>query len=484
MSETFPGGPLRRLAVRRGMIQSPQPTTPATELDRMVDRAGSVDAPVEVFAGGILVTLSVAPTGRLEDSTTTGWSRRLAAVVLLGLLVRSALLAQSLRTGGLDDLDKYLPLARGLVEGRGFALDGRPTAYRPPLYPLVLAPIVAVMGPRVDLGVAALHLVLGAATMALTWVAARRWGLAPGLSLFAVAVVAFDPVLVSQSRTVMTETLAAFLTAAALSALTLPGMAGVIVAGLAFGLGTLCRPSALPVAGMTALAALVFGPGNGRARVRRAVVLVVSAAALLTPWAARNWAVFGAPVWTTTHGGYTLYLANNPVYYNEVVNGPSGAVWTGPNQNAWWDQMSRAARGLSEPRADRAQRAAALRVIRTRPLDFARASVARLGRFWGLAPAAAVYPRGLRVLTTLWTIPIWVALACGLASRTSWRWPRVAAPAALFALTIVHTIYWTDLRMRAPLAPAIALLAATGLGRFSETSFAPKEGVRKDLKKK
>ena len=39
--------------------------------------------------------------------------------------------------------------------------------------------------------------------------------------------------------------------------------------------------------------------------------------------------IFGVPVWTTTHGGYTLALANNEVYYRDVLNGSPGAVWTG-----------------------------------------------------------------------------------------------------------------------------------------------------------
>jgi hypothetical protein len=167
-------------------------------------------------------------------------------------------------------------------------------------------------------------------------------------------------------------------------------------------------------------------------------------------------------VWTTTHGGYTLSLANNPVYYDEVVNGPPGAVWTGHNQWLWWDSVNRSTAGLSEVEADRALRTAALRVIAGRPGDFVRASWGRLGRFWGLSPAAAVYPRWLRIATALWTAPLWIALVLGLTARGLWSWPRIAAPAAVIALSLVHTIYWTDQRMRAPAVPAIALIAAAG----------------------
>ena len=45
-------------------------------------------------------------------------------------------------SGAFDDPDNYLPMARSLASGDGFSFKGRPTAYRPPLYPLVLVPAI------------------------------------------------------------------------------------------------------------------------------------------------------------------------------------------------------------------------------------------------------------------------------------------------------------------------------------------------------
>jgi 4-amino-4-deoxy-L-arabinose transferase-like glycosyltransferase len=364
--------------------------------------------------------------------------------------------------GRLDDPDNYLPLARSLAAGRGFVVNGRPTAYRPPLYPLVLAPLVAALGDRLAWGVAALHLALGAATVWLTAAAAARWGWSRAEVVATAAIVAFDPVLVAQARMVMTETLTACLLAAALAALTLQGSRGVALGGCAFGLAALCRPSTLPAAALAAVAAGLTPPGGWRARLARALVLAAATAATLAPWAWRNTRALGEPVWTTTHGGYTLALANNPVYYAEVVDGPPGAVWSGPNQRRWFESVNLRTAGMTEPEADRALRGDALRLVRDRPRDFARASLARLGRFWSVAPSAAVYPRWLRAATALWTAPLWVALAAGLARRDLWRWPRTAAPLVILALSAVHTVYWTDARMRAPAVPAITLVAAAG----------------------
>ena len=44
--------------------------------------------------------------------------------------------------------------------------------------------------------------------------------------------------------------------------------------------------------------------------------------------------------------------------------------------------------------------------------------------------------------------------------RELWSWPQITAPLAAIGLTLVHSLFWTDLRMRAPIVPAIALIAA------------------------
>jgi hypothetical protein len=48
----------------------------------------------------------------------------------------------------------------------------------------------------------------------------------------------------------------------------------------------------------------------------------------------------------------------------------------------------------------------------------------------------------------------------GLVQAELWRWPRIAAPLVVAGLSMVHSVFWTDLRMRAPIIPAIALIAA------------------------
>ena len=76
----------------------------------------------------------------------------LGAVVVLGVVIRAAAILQG--RGAFDDPDNYLPLARSLAAGDGFALKGRLTAYRPPLYPMLLAPSIAIAGGNLTWGIA------------------------------------------------------------------------------------------------------------------------------------------------------------------------------------------------------------------------------------------------------------------------------------------------------------------------------------------
>ncbi len=386
----------------------------------------------------------------------------IALIVLAGTAARVAVLLPEIRSGGLDDPDNYLPLARALANGEGLSFRGLPTAYRPPLYPLLLVPVVLITEDTA-LGIAALHGFLGAMTIVLTALAARRWGLGTLPALVASAIVSLDPVLVAQSRSVMTETLAACLLAGVLWAVTLPGRLGPICGGLLLGLSALCRPSALAIAVFAALGSALDKTTPKPRRWARAGLVIVVTFLTIFPWAVRNQFALGEMVWTTTHGGYTLALANNDVYYAEIVNGPPGKVWTGQNQRIWWEACARATEGMSEIDADRWMRDRAIETIRREPRTFLRASAARLGRFWGLAPSGAVYPQSFRTATSLWTVPLWAALMIGLVRRENWRWPRVVAISILLALSLVHTIYWTDMRMRASSVPAIALIAASAV---------------------
>jgi hypothetical protein len=391
-----------------------------------------------------------------------------------------------------DDRDAYLGLARGLVAGDGFVSPGShtPTAFRPPAYPLFVALVFAAGGGSLALGVA--QAILGCLTVGMTWWLGTRLGQTrfegTAVGLIAGLVVAFEPLSLANTALAMTETLATTLLVAWLAALLVPptSLTSACVAGLCTGLGLLCRPIFLPVFALGLAWAFVtsrsFRAPPQTAPTRKPtwslshhqiLLLVVGLVAGLTlaPWAIRNQLVFGRPLLTTTHGGYTLLLGHNDVYYADVVNGPPGAVWERDSLEQWQRQLERelAADGIAahdELARDAAcSRRAWAKIRENMPLAV-QSGLTLLGRFWSLAPRSTAerpLPDWLRLGIALFNAALFSLAAVGLVSL----WKRDTATAITLAIpllvfSILHSVYWSDQRMRAPLVPVLALLAAQG----------------------
>jgi len=173
---------------------------------------------------------------------------RLVWLLLLALVVRVGVLF--VVPGALaGDPDGYRALAENLWEHGTLGEGTQPTAYRPPLYPMLLLPCVALgKGAVATWAIGVLHVMLGVGTVGLVWWLGRRCGLGPW-AWAAGALVACDPILLGQSAVVMTETAAAFLVALALVGLVgfveAPSWRRGVAAGVALGACGLCRPELL-----------------------------------------------------------------------------------------------------------------------------------------------------------------------------------------------------------------------------------------------
>ena len=395
-----------------------------------------------------------------------------------------------------EDRDAYLAIAQNVADGNGFASvpDGPPTAFRPPLYPAVLAVLLRYGGgPR---AIAILHVVLGTATVGLTLFLGHLLRL--GWTRYLAAVfVAIDPLLLGHTAIVMTETLFTFLATSLICAVCVicvdskasqleeksdRGRCRIeIFTGVLFGLCALCRPTIWAYAVLAAcwycLSTLVAGNKKTSSRwwscCRRVPWRAgVAACLVLSPWVVRNIIVFGHPIATTTHGGYTLLLGNNPVFYREVVAQPWGTVWSGESLSAWQqsleDSIATTVPAVTGERdRDRWMYERAKKNIVNAPGLFVRACWLRFLRFWSFAPLGSTKDTipplahtGITLFYSLITVLLLFAL-CRL-PRPEWqRWMPLILLIASF--TLVHLVYWTNMRMRAPLVPAISLLAARAL---------------------
>lgn len=379
------------------------------------------------------------------------------------------------------DRDAYLPLASGIAAGRGYVVpeSQNPTAYRPPLYPVLLAGLMVALPPAAS--VAVVNLVWSLVAVWATWRAADWLSLGWG-RLVAALLVATDPMLILYSAQPMTEVTCAGLVA--LLVLLLVRRDGCdrthqFCIGILFGALVLCRPTFWPLAGL-ALVGWGCSRFSRRSDGEQPVTpsfpwrVIVGTLVVVAPWVIRNQVVMGSPILMTTHGGYTLLLANNPVFYTDVVDQGWGTEWKKDSFDRWQgeveaDLSQQLGDHATEVDRDRWQGLWARQFIASQPGRFLKAVVYRVRSLWSTTPqgdsAAAAGSSLIQFVGWFYTIEL-LALAIGLVA-VGFRITRGACPAApwcpLLALVLtvqlVHLVYWTNARMRAPIVPVICLFA-------------------------
>jgi 4-amino-4-deoxy-L-arabinose transferase-like glycosyltransferase len=319
--------------------------------------------------------------------------------------------------------------------------------------------------------IAIAHCLLGLATVWLTLLLGRRWNLG-SFAYFAAALVACDPILLNQSTLVMTETLAALLAVASLAFISMAveskghrHVAFAALAGASFGLAALCRPTFLLTLAF-GIVAMAWVLSDWRQILKSIIAMCVAATCVLAPWGIRNSVQLGSPIITTTHGGYTVLLGNNPDYYGFLKTAPWRSVWHAD----YLDASLSKSRSADEVANDRHEYALAWQTIRDQPGMFLYASLLRVGALWSVLPHQisdneSSTARLVRYAIATWYVVVFSLALVGIFSdathltRSLWLF----ALALVASFTAAHFVYWTDMRMRAPLVPAISLFAAEGL---------------------
>jgi len=422
-------------------------------------------------------------------------SRWFWGVLLLALVLRLGVVAVKF-SELTEDRDAYLGIARQVWAGAGYSAPGTeiPTAFRPPLYPLLLAFADGTAGVY---GIAMLQILAGLMVVGGTYLLAKSLALSESAAVLAAGILAVDPLLLRYTSQPMTEivctALLVWMVWAWQRVHQQPSMVRVFCCGILSGLMMLCRPGMLPwigvLAGITLLSSLwsVWRSGESlrsQAALRqmgRALLPVISVGLLsllvLLPWGVRNAIVMGQFKLTTTHGGYTVLLGNNAVFYEAVVRQPWGTTWGDypddhPLSQAQWYagvQAEMAERGLvNEFEQDRWQYQQAWQAIQAEPLTFLRSCLLRQTRLWWpvpIGPEARQIPRiavwliggfyaALYVLIAAGLLR-WIGQGCPLAEVPRWS----ASVALVLTIMAVHTLYWSNARMRTPVLPILAVAA-------------------------
>lgn len=366
---------------------------------------------------------------------------------------------ESLR--GLPDQVEYLEVGRNLLAGKGLSFyDPRfqqtVYAYRTPGYPL----LVAGMGGN-PTAIRVAQAVIDASTVLAAYLLARRW-LTAWPSLFAAALVAFNPFLVYFSGLILTETLFTALLTWGMVLLTARGTLLWLCGGLLLATSALVRPGAigLPVLlGVLGALAMQANRGDGPAYQRTwplpyGTTMLVLTVLVLFPWAFRNHQRLGHWIWTSTNSGITRYDGFNPdaaaKRYPQL----------GESDQSFLNAMPHVGR-MSETERNDYFAGLANDFARERPFDALRLTGGKVLRTWSPRPLSEGFSRPVYVVAAMvYSVPLMVLFLAGLAFAPlpgAGKW-FLTAPAIYFTLTVIASV--GSLRYRLPAEVPMAVIAA------------------------
>ncbi len=421
------------------------------------------------------------------DHADPGWSPwRAAGLLGAGAAALRVLwvLGMSREPKGLTDLTLYPLFAEGIAEGRGYlSLGQHPTAYYPPGYPFFLGVIQWSLD-RVGLGehlvlVAGLvQALLGGLAVGAVVVAGERLG-GRRVALIAGTITALWPNLIVHSSLMLSETLFIAVFCVTLAALFKVAdaprwwSAALAVAAIGLGLCTLIRPQSTLLALPAIAVAWALGAMGWRRCAASLAVLIAGVVLVVAPWTIRNAIVLGGFVPVSTNTGDNLCIGFNP----DTTGGFMAAPYceTGEFYVQGIDQ---------ELRRDAEARALALRWAGGHLTELPALSLRKLQITYtndrdGLRALESFGEDEFLTDTTrqlggaLADLYFFTVLAAGsvgfvLVASEGWRRRREdPAPGMLALLTIgavaVPVVSFADTRFKVPVAPLLALLAASAL---------------------
>lgn len=305
-------------------------------------------------------------------------------ILAVALVLRAAWCFHAARLpgGGLHDPDFYYLFGDQLANGRGYRLvDGSPTAYYPPGYPIALAPFMWLANhwplsrftsPEVGV-VATLNIAWQLATIALAHLVARRVTGRALAGYVAAGVLALWPNLVFHTAVALTESLfLCLLLIALLLGVQAPWGLGwerwrIVAVGVVLGAATLVRPVTAPVFPMLVIVFLVARAG-WRTAILHTVAITAVAGAVLVPWVIRNAIVMDA-VTLSTNTGDNLCMSRR-------VGGTGAFEYPNDRCFGGFDDVERPE---FEIERDRHGREVALEFVREHPTEEVRLWFRRIG---------------------------------------------------------------------------------------------------------
>lgn len=378
---------------------------------------------------------------------------------------------------------EYNVLAKNLLAGEGFRFKGiqghfgemmgdkvnQPTLRRPPLYPVVLAGVYALFGERYRAAFL-LNCIFDLVTMIAVFAIARQLFADARIALLALFITATHLPFFQQNIVLMSDSLGMMLTTLVLLALIIglsePRPHWFVVAGIALGFTSLCRPESFYFSVPLALVLVLLLRAKGSSWRRAAllpVAMLVFFWVVLSPWVIRNAIVFGRFVPGTATAGSVMLEGLYPPTQDET----KGLVPQFPPE--LWEKV----KDLSEIEANDILTREAIKLLVNHPMSWLSDAPLKLAHFWlvfwgGSDPRFLYYPANEMVpgqLSVLIPNLIFLIFACVAVFRYRGKWLLQAAP-ILFTLLFFSfeaTFHITRVRHSMKMVPLLIVLASYGM---------------------
>ncbi|MEA2574145.1 MAG: hypothetical protein QOH93_1443 [Chloroflexia bacterium] len=383
----------------------------------------------------------------------------LCGLVLLAFALRLGWLVAS---GGLfappqeDEVD-YNELAKSLLSGQGYSLQGVPQVNRSPGLPVLLWLVYSSFGVQPLVARVVQAALLAGAVPLLYYIGRKGWS--PSVGMAAAVVFALYPFSIFWSRYLATENLLVVAYAGLAALLVSPIRAGswrLLGAGVVLGLALLTRPTAiLVVVGLVLWLVLVL---PGRKKLLGPGLLVAGAALALSPWIVRNFAEYNQFIpltsgYGSSAGGYVFWISNN-----EYTAKPGEHWGRYVPAEMLPDYREYISLGNNPGLLDRKGYEYGLRYLTSHPQDVPLLLLGKFLRFWNVFPGATIFTRGAGA-TVLVLLPFFLA---GLWVCRRDRYNGGMVLVFIAGTMLIGLVFWSDTRIRAPAEPFIVLAAAIG----------------------
>jgi 4-amino-4-deoxy-L-arabinose transferase-like glycosyltransferase len=395
--------------------------------------------------------------------TTTRYVILLAAISFL-LRLAVVLLMRDITHGptshaSADDMH-FHQLGLHVADGTGYQLEGKPTSFRAPGYPFLLAAVYATVGDCPPV-VYVLHCLLGALACVLTYLLARELlgeglaRLAGVLACFYLGHIYFATNYVSENLFVPCLGLGTWLAVRYVKG---AGVGWLAVAGLVLGYAALTRPLALLLLGMLPPVFALYDYRRSRWPLASCGLFAAAFLAVILPWTYRNYQVHGEWVLATTNGGSTFYGANN----DRVVSEVRGFGYWYPTTDLPHRDLIEAQKG--EVAHDRMEWKLGKDWLREHPEKIPQLLLFKFLRLWWLPDFDG--GRFYYVLRAVLYAPYFLLMLLGavrvLRHRQYWTFPWLVVHVTLLDTVLTALIFFGDPRFRDGNLPLLMLYAALG----------------------